>query len=91
MNNVICQALFYLLFARDRKDIELTHMYGNSMGSTQSQRLTRSYCCMTKPCYYYLQSKEDIELTHAWEHSGISFIIKTYCYVCKKRDIDLKQ
>jgi hypothetical protein len=30
-----------------------------------------------KPCYCYLQNKENIELTHAWEHSGISSIIKT--------------
>jgi hypothetical protein len=49
VNNLICQALFYLLlFARNRKDIELTHMYGNSMASTQSQRLTGSYYCMAK-------------------------------------------
>ncbi len=55
------------------------------MASTHHKDILEALVAWKKPCYYYLQSKENIELTNAWEHNGISSIIKTYYYVYKEK------
>jgi hypothetical protein len=52
-------------------------MYENSMASYHKD-LLEVVVAWKKPYFYCLQNKEDIEVTHAWEFSGISSITKTY-------------